>query len=745
MAQIFPVRHHSPSCSRELARQIRAARPRLILVEGPSDAGPLIPLLLAADTRPPVAILAYLSADALGVDEQPRSVSWPFCAYSPEYVSLHIGTEVGAEVRFFDLPAGAFLERPEPTELPDPETPDVWRAIAERFGFDSYEELWECRFEMAAPGDSMAEAMLELGALVREISLDEYTRRREAWMRAEIARASAEGFGPEQMFVVCGAAHAPALQSLEPGAPFPEISARTANLALIPYSYPRLSEQSGYGAGNRAPAYYQSVWEMEGDFGRASRQALIRLADALHQAGYAISLADAIEANRLALTLSILRDKAAPGLNEVRDAAQACYGRGAVAVDGTLWPQLVGEAVGAVSSQVTRTSLQQEFYDSLVRLGLPLVDTPREHYLYLNQPADVEASVFMHRLIAAQIPFGRPAAVQMVGRGPTGVDTDDPARWLSQLREKWTLQWTPLTDIRLVESTVMGNTLAEVCTRLFRQQLAQPGGAARAAGTFLRIVLARLEPLYAEGLAACERASSTDDSLPALAQAAYALHSLVKYGSSRRVAAQAIETLMAKIFVRACLLLPGAVAVADDDVPALRQALISLNDVARQSPALDAQLLAGRLRLAAEASQVHPLLAGLACTLLFLNGIMPEAELTTMLSQRLSPGTEPLVAAQFIEGLLALNRTVLLRNQPVVGWLNDYLQAVPAERFVAVLPVLRRAFADLAPAETDYFLATLARILGLEGEQAKAGSRPPVDAEEIKAIDEELGGLLDDL
>lgn len=765
---VFPIRHHSPVGAQWLAYLIQDTRPGLILIEGPCDATPLIPHLLAPDTHPPMAILAYLPAEVLAEDEEPRSSAWPFCAYSPEYVALQAGHQVGAELRFFDLPAGAHLEHARPLQQPDGELSDVhqpqpnnvWQAIAERFGFDDYEEFWECRFEMLTgtdprnlptiAGQSLADAMFELGTLVRESGRDPCNAAREAWMRAELAQALSNGYDPDDVLIVCGAAHAPALKSPTSDCTVPPVSAREARLTLIPYSYPRLSEQLGYGAGNRAPAYYQGVWEKKGDFTQASQQALIQVANTLHQAGYAVSLADAIEANRLAATLAALRTKSAPGLNEVRDAAQACYGRGALAVDSVLWPLLIGEAVGAVSAQVARTSLQQEFHDTVARLGLPFSDAPRNHRLYLTQPADVEASVFLHRLAAAEIPFGQVQAVQMVGRGPAGIEVDDAARWLGQLREKWTLQWTPLTDIRLVENSVQGNTLAEVCSRRFRRELGAARAVADVADTLLRIVLTWLEPLYAEGLAACEKASSTDDDLPSLARAAYTLHSLVKYGSSRDVAVGAIEALLSKIYVRASLLLPAAAAVADEAVPSTRDALISLHDVARQSSwrqsqTLDTALLATRLRLTAEGDWSHPALAGLACTLLFVGGDLSEPDLTTLLSQRLSPGEEPLVGAQFLEGLLALNRAVLLRNRTVVAWLNDYLQAVPADRFVAVLPVLRRAFADLTPGEMDYLLATLARLLKLLPEQARTITRSPVTADELAAIDDELDDLLDAL
>ena len=36
---------------------------------------------------------------------------------------------------------------------------------------------------------------------------------------------------------------------------------RSSKFTLMPYSYFKLSSQSGYGAGNQAPAYFELLWE----------------------------------------------------------------------------------------------------------------------------------------------------------------------------------------------------------------------------------------------------------------------------------------------------------------------------------------------------------------------------------------------------------------------------------------------------------------------------------------------------
>ena len=71
--------------------------------------------------------------------------------------------------------------------------------------------------------------------------------------------------------------------------------------------------------------------------------------------GFAASLADTIEAYRLALTLTAMRGKHAPGLDELRDASVATLCRGERAhVDSFLWPSVVGHEVGKVGARIGR-------------------------------------------------------------------------------------------------------------------------------------------------------------------------------------------------------------------------------------------------------------------------------------------------------------------------------------------------------------------------------------------------------
>nr|WP_244187816.1 DUF5682 family protein [Streptomyces regalis] len=93
------MRHHGPGSARAVRAALDAARPRVVLIEGPPEADALIPLAADEDMRPPVALLAH------AVDEPGRSAFWPLAEFSPEWVAIRWALEHQVPARFIDLPA----------------------------------------------------------------------------------------------------------------------------------------------------------------------------------------------------------------------------------------------------------------------------------------------------------------------------------------------------------------------------------------------------------------------------------------------------------------------------------------------------------------------------------------------------------------------------------------------------------------------------------------------------------------
>lgn len=753
---LFGVRHHSPRTSLVLRRWLDAVRPQVVLVEGPRDAEPLIEPLVDEGTVPPVAILGYRT------DGVPGSSLWPFADYSPELVALRWARAAGAQARFIDIATGQALARdsepaPEAAPAPEPEVEEasLWERVADRAGFRSFEEFWEASFEAPDHEEgSFREALLAYADLVRDLGRDRpFHRARDAFMAARIDEVIAEGVAPDRIVAVLGAAHAAALAAgdVDPASIAMLDPCVPTTTTLVPFSFPRLAEQTGYGAGNRAPRFYQRAWDAGGSYRRAALEVLVDFGDHLRLRGFAASLADTIEAYRLATTLASIRGKTEPGLDEIREATVATMCRGdGTHVDTFLWPAVIGKSVGRVASTVGKNSLQEEFWSEVEARGLPRSDEPEELVLRLGDEVQVATSVFLHRLRVAGVPYAvyQGSTRTAAGRLDTG---DEPGGYsaLSRAREAWQAQWTPATDVALVERIVLGDSLADVCRRVLAEQLRDARATAAAAAVLLESVICSVPETLSTALSACDRLASTDDDLPSLASACRSLSGLVAYGSSRDVAAlgaSAIEPLCVKTFERAVLRVPDAADGNEEAVAPVRVAMRVLHEIAMAQPVVDKRAwVEAALELTTD-YVVHPSCAGLAAGLMYLSREMTEDEITEVVEQRLSDTLEPERAAEFLSGFLDVNALVLVKSRPIVAALDAFLVGIEAERFRDALPMLRRAFSAIGATERRYLVDNLLslRSLGAAADQA-AQVIAAEDREKLAAISEDLADAMDDL
>lgn len=734
--RVFPVRHHSPAAASQLTALLRARPPRLILVEGPSDADALIPLVADPATRAPVALYAYRT-ERDEADERPQAVYYPLCDYSPELVAIRVGAEVGAEVRFCDVPAGVALatDAPGPDQLVQ-DDPALFGRLSEEIaaaaGFLTFDAWWEATVEQRldhGPIDNYLDVLRDYGDKVRSLDTGtEHARHvaREAHMARAVLDAVAAGTSPDEIVLVCGAAHAVTIERMVaedvPAPALPE--AVPVAHALVAYSYPRLSEQLGYGAGNRAPWLYQDVWARGGDFATSTRRALVLIARRLREDGAVASLAQAIDADRLASTLAHVRGKPAPGVEEIEDAARACLAQGNVAlVSRAVTRTLIGDAVGQVTPEAGRTPLQVEFLSETGRLRIPVVDEPRQLLVHLPVTLEREQSVFFHRLAAAEVPFAIPLQTGLGQRG--GSAHDDPLVQLGRPLEKWDVQWTPATDAKLVEQHAWGTTIVEVCERRLTGRVQAASEIDGATEALLRMALCDLRAPFETAFARCERLAAGTTSFPPLARAAYHLAALVAYGATRRLPEAQVAELGRRLFDRAALQLPAAAVCGDEDAERVETALLPLFQLARRPGGVDGDLLWSRVATVSERESAHPRLRGLCLSTLHAEGRLTSLELGEGLRSLLAT-PDAAAQAHAVAGVFAVNRAALVRDRGLVAAVTTFLAFLSIERLIPLLPALRRTFGGLAAAERAYLTETLGEVLGRS--DGRPAPLPPLSA-----------------
>ena len=745
---LFGVRHLSPAAAFRLRKALDEAKPELVLVEGPSDLNGQMQWLCHPDTQFPAAILAYTKEPPV------RTVLWPFAVYSPETQAILWAHEHGVECRFMDLPSSVFLgfreaeeaveadhDRPGTEEEGTLTTESVYQRLETLTGED-HDTFWERNFEQLGESPDFQAANNAFGRELRAAAAD--SRRdmaetvvREAYMKRVIARAIASGIPPEKIFCVCGSFH---VAGLEENAPMTDGEERALPRAdccatLMPYSYYRLSSRSGYGAGNRAPAYFELLWDAlnGGGVKDAAYLYLTRLAAAHRKAGNLVSSAEVIEAVRLADTLASLRGSGYPTLSDLRDASVTTMGHGsfselALAAADTE----IGKKIGFLPEGVARTSVQEDFYRQLKELRLEKFRTAelqrldldlREKLNVKSEAAalgDLRRSFFLHRLRVLGVHFARLLPSRQEG-----------ANW----GEYWELRWTPEAEIEVVESALLGDTVEGAAAFALKERSDGSASIAQAAAIFQDAFLCGMPAAASHALAVLQGLSVDAAAIADVAETASRLSLVVRYGDLRRFDPAPVVPLVKQLYLRACLTLADACVCDAKAAPAVTQAMDVLNTLQLSHDFLEEDRWLALLADISDRDDLNTRCSGFAMAILLERGRADEELLSREVARRLSPGVPADLGAGWFEGLAGKNRYALIARLSLWRQLDDYLSGLDDETFKRALVFLRRAFAGFSASEKNDIAENLGEVWGANPGQAAELLMNGVTEDEKKVLD----------
>ncbi|UGT65555.1 DUF5682 family protein [Nocardia gipuzkoensis] len=713
VTRVFGIRHHGPGSARSLRLALTAFRPDLILIEGPSDADPLVGYVAAEGMTPPVALLAYVP------DAPAKAAFWPYAVFSPEWQALRYAVDHDVPVRFCDLPASTVLAtEDEPGDRFDP-----LAALAEAGGYDDAERWWDAVVESVPDADAFDPITEAMGALresaehtarqgdvtpdsgpadepeldsvaeavaespVREsppepLVVDAHTLRREAYMRQTMRKALKDG--ATRLAVVCGAWHAPALTgALGPAAPdarllkgLPKTKAR---LTWVPWTHSRLSTTSGYGAGVTSPGWYHHLFtETE----RPIARWLTKVAGVLRAHDLPVSSAHVIEAVRLADTLAALRGRPLAGLSEVTEATRSVLcGGDETMLRLVIGELVVGEALGAVPEQTPTVPLDADLRATIRSLRMKQEPSARTVDLDLRKEREVERSRLLHRLRVLGIDWG--------------TLTTSEVRSTGTFRETWTLRWHPEYAISIIEASRWGTTIR---TAAEAKILDTAGRADRSVGDLTAALevalLADLGGATNGLIARLESTAALDHDVTHLLAALPGLIRTLRYGDVRGTDTKALAHVADGLLVRICAGLSAAVTGLDTDAATELRGLLDAAHTAihtRDDGWATGEWLAA-LRRVADRDDVHGALVGRAVRLLADAGRIDDAESARRLSAALSVGATAAAKAAWVDGFLGGRGLLLVHDRELLRLIDDWLRGLGDDTFVETLPLLRRTF-----------------------------------------------------
>ncbi|MFF5158260.1 DUF5682 family protein [Streptomyces sp. NPDC000348] len=715
------VRHHAPSLAAAVPALLDGAKPEVLLVELPAEMQPWLPWLGHEETRAPVALAA---APGEGGDGGPAF--YPFADFSPELAAVRWAVRHDVPVVACDLPLADRAWTGGRREAgPRAGGPGLATALRTRLTGRPGDDLWDRLVEATAPGsppEALRRAALLTGWALREDAVasggvPEPDLRRERWMRARLAEATARG---ERAAVVVGAFHAPALIGQDAGeedAPDADTRRPVWNTSLIPYTYALLDERSGYPAGIRDPEWQDMVLRAAGDpaaLEEALTRAAVRVCAELRSLGHPSGPADAREISRLASDLARLRGLPAAGRGELVEAVQTVlaqgepYGRGR-AVARAMERVLVGTRTGRPAPQAPRSGLVPAVEAELARLGLPGPGAggpgpARDLRLDpLRSDLDRRRELLLRRLTVCGVPYGE--AGEVVGAG--GAEA---------LTCRWEVRWTPATAAVLTAAGVRGVTPAQAAEGILRERRRQERDEGGPTAAQALEGLGRAAECGLTGLAD-ERLDDVADVLPRAATLPELLAGLalldrlraghvpgLPAGPDRETRAAAAAELLTAAAVRQVDGLTGS------EDPADAHALLELSHRAdllggiRLADALD--------RLSADGS---PLMRGAAGAVRVLLGHEDARVLGDRVASWVDGATDPDSRAALtarLGGLLTAAGPLLEAAAPALEPLLTRVAELPDRAFLDRLPALRGGFDALSPAARDRLLAAVEERLG---------------------------------
>ncbi len=491
----------------------------------------------------------------------------------------------------------------------------------------------------------------------------------------------------EQAMVVCGGFHI--FLNRDDPVPPPAVPTGTLSVTVAPYSYFRISELSGYGAGNRAPRYYELCYEHHSAGVEQTRVVIDHVIDIVKQArrrGEPLSAADTIAATQHALLLARLRGRREPVLDDIHDALITCCCKGNPRSDAAQLLEAmdevnIGTRLGRVTDRLGRLPIVNDFYEQLERLELEEVaarEGVKAYALDKRQPADASRSAFLHRLIFLGVEIGT-------------LQRETAPFSQSVFKEHWRLKWSPKIEAALIERNLHGDTIEAAATTLLRENLAAPGvEAGTAARQLVQAIDMDLPQLLAQAEQSCGAAVDNDERFRSLADALTALMLLERYAAFRGLGKPQLADLINRCFDRACFAVPEVASVPQDQWEEVIAGLMALAEPVMQREDLDADLFAAHVSKAARVSTMPFLRGAFLGVLTEMRRLPPDNLAGELTAYARGPVDQQLLAGDFLHGVLRVSKAaVMLGANSLVAAVDELLRVADRETFLGMIPRLR--------------------------------------------------------
>lgn len=738
MVKVFGIRHHGPGSAKSMIQALTDWQPDCILIEGAPDADGFIHHVANENLKPPVALLIY----------NPKNLQqasyYPFADFSPEWQAMKFALKHKIQISFMDLPMqlsfaaenkildispNIDFDSPQPEENSEDDSSDnvlsnhsddsqysskgtlstiekdPMRYLAELAGYSDSERWWEITFEQNENPASVFETILDMMVALRHTlnrTETQETLLREAYMRKIIRKSIKDGY--QKVAVVCGAWHAPVLHDISKfkekadNDAFKGFKKIITEVTWVPWSYNRLTTDSGYGAGVVSPAWYELLFSKRSN---ATVRWMTKAARLLRKEDLSASSAHSIEAVRLAETLAILRGRSIAGMDELEQATLSIFCDGHDKPMALIREKLiVGDVIGKVPPEIPQVPLQKDLEAAIktARLSKEYATTEgMTKELDLRKDTQLLASHLLHRLVLLNIPWGKTMKGSQYRLGT--------------FKEVWKLQWKPDFAIRVIDAAQWGNTVEEAVTRLVESKVININHLSELTILVEKALNAHVKNTFPGLIKRLQDLSALTEDVLILMDALPPLINIIKYGNVRGTHAGAVSQVVEQIIPRITIGLPASCLNTDDEATDIIFQKIQMTNASINllSINIHTEGWLNALTQITKLNNIHGLLVGGCIRILYDKNIFDIHYTSQQMRLALSTGNDVSYSATWLEGFLHGSGLLLIHHDTLWQILDKWVDGIDLERLKILLPVLRRTFSKFSPAERQKMLALAQR------------------------------------
>ena len=546
-----------------------------------------------------------------------------------------------------------------------------------------------------------------------------------------------EGYKIDEIAMIVGAFHVEGIESgnfILTEKEVKQLPKLEAKKTLMPYSYYKLSTYSNYGAGNKAPAYYEFLWKgfNKGDIFYPTFIYLSKIAEYQRKTGNMVSSAQIIEAVQLAVSLANIHDSKIPTLKDIQDAAITCMAHGSYAELVMAMANVeVGKKIGKIPQEAIQTSIQSDFYNLLKELKLEKYQSLsatelrldlREKLRVQSEKAalmDLNRSYFFHKLRVLKISFAK-----LIEKN------QENTTWA----EDWVLQWSPETEIEIVETILKGDTIEFATAFELMQRINSSTTLSQMAEVVKDAFYCGMPKALEKAFQALQNCISGDIPIDEIARTMSTLSLMLRYGDIRKLNMEVLIPILEQLFLRVCLMLPSESACDNEAAITLSESIIILHNVVENHDFLDRERWYNLLTEIAKRDDLNTKISGLAMAILLEAGKVDNDTLGQEVERRLSKGIPAELGATWFEGLSMKNHYTLIARLGLWEKLQNYISDLDEEEFKRALLFLRRAFADFTSNEKHDIAENIAEIWGLNKYEVSAVVNKDLEKDEKEIV-----------